>query len=168
MKLKTLRLSPSSTIILWGRLSRLEVLWVRTAHLSRGMRLTTCPSSWNRMPKEEANPGRVYHFLHFSSSRISHFCWELRPLLHFPAPGSPVTTVVFAWHSLFLFSSYGQAKGKMPTACLFFSVMSLCERLADLRLRKDVSSHVPGAKTIGQAVDKFLNSLREMASPVTF
>ena len=32
----------------------------------------------------------------------------------------------------------------------------------------DVSSHVPGAKTIGQAVDKFLNSLREMASPVTF
>ena len=56
----------------------------------------------------------------------------------------------------------------MPTACLFFSVMSLCERLADLRLRKDVSSHVPGAKTIGQAVDKFLNSLREMASPVTF
>ena len=55
-----------------------------------------------------------------------------------------------------------------PTACLFFSVMSLCERLADLRLRKDVSSHVPGAKTIGQAVDKFLNSLREMASPVTF
>ena len=32
----------------------------------------------------------------------------------------------------------------------------------------DVSCHVPGAKTIGQAVDKFLNSLREMASPVTF
>ena len=53
----------------WRRLSR----FFMAAHLSRGMRLTTCPSSWNRMPKEEANPGRVYHFLHFSSSRIWRF-----------------------------------------------------------------------------------------------